>query len=324
MASYRDILTPAWLKARYLVGVDLTLDNGDPYPDAVYTQAIDAAIRYIEHELSLTFDPVAIKRERHDAHAEDRSTYWAARLNRGPLISVDAVRLQLNQTQLTELPASWIYVDNKIHGRVALVVSVDGIQNFILSGGVPFLQGVFMSSGYLPGYFVWDYTAGFPIYEGTYTVEAGTNPVQTLALSPEAQEPDYFVDASVTTGTDPDKLIRVNAVSRAVDEVQLQLAAAPAANVTVTWRVMTLPADLLHCVGLRAAMLPLDIAGDLIAGAGVASSSIGVDRLSQSINTTSSATNSGYGARVLQFEREFKAALGAARSKYRTPGLAVF
>ena len=46
------------------------------------------------------------------------------------------------------------------------------------------------------------------------------------------------------------------------------------------------------------------IAGDLILGAGIAAQSIGVDGLSQSISSTSSATNAGYGARIIQYQKE--------------------
>jgi hypothetical protein len=63
---------------------------------------------------------------------------------------------------------------------------------------------------------------------------------------------------------------------------------------------------LLGAVGLLASMLPLDTAGDLIVGAGIASKSISLDGLSQSINTTSSATNAGYGARILSYQRRLK------------------
>ena len=43
---------------------------------------------------------------------------------------------------------------------------------------------------------------------------------------------------------------------------------------------------------------------DLILGAGIAAQSIGVDGLSQSISSTSSATNAGYGARIIQYQKE--------------------
>lgn len=65
------------------------------------------------------------------------------------------------------------------------------------------------------------------------------------------------------------------------------------------------PEDLLALVGLKAAMLTLDTAGDLIAGAGIASISKSVDGISQSINTTSSATNAGYGARIIAYQKRY-------------------
>jgi hypothetical protein len=59
-------------------------------------------------------------------------------------------------------------------------------------------------------------------------------------------------------------------------------------------------------VGKVASFGPLNIAGDLLGGAGVASQSIGIDGLSQSFNTTSSATSAGYGARLIQYNKEIK------------------
>lgn len=66
------------------------------------------------------------------------------------------------------------------------------------------------------------------------------------------------------------------------------------------------PNNLKEIIGMKAAMGPLNIAGDLIAGAGIASKSISLDGLSQSVSTTSSATNSGYGARIGQYEKQIK------------------
>lgn len=67
-----------------------------------------------------------------------------------------------------------------------------------------------------------------------------------------------------------------------------------------------MPMDLINLTGKLACFGPLGIAGDLILGAGVASQSLSVDGLSQSISSTSSATNSGYGSRILQYDREIK------------------
>jgi hypothetical protein len=66
------------------------------------------------------------------------------------------------------------------------------------------------------------------------------------------------------------------------------------------------PNDLVGIVGRMACFYPLNIAGDLVGGIAIASKSIGIDGLSQSINTTSSPENAGYSARLRQYERELK------------------
>ena len=60
-----------------------------------------------------------------------------------------------------------------------------------------------------------------------------------------------------------------------------------------------IPNDLLNVLGMLASINVLNIAGDIILGAGIASYSLSLDGLSQSISSTSSATNSGYGARII-------------------------
>lgn len=68
-----------------------------------------------------------------------------------------------------------------------------------------------------------------------------------------------------------------------------------------------LPIDLINLIGKVASFGPLGIAGDMILGsAGIASMSLGIDGLSQSISTTASAENAGYGARLKQYQGEIK------------------
>lgn len=78
-----------------------------------------------------------------------------------------------------------------------------------------------------------------------------------------------------------------------------------------------IPMDMLELIGKKASIGPLNIAGDLIAGAGIATKSISIDGLSQSIGTTSSATNAGFGARILTYGKEIDVALKALRGIYR-------
>jgi len=68
----------------------------------------------------------------------------------------------------------------------------------------------------------------------------------------------------------------------------------------------TTPDIIKELVGKVASFGPLNIAGDLLGGAGIASQSIGIDGLSQSFNTTSSSTSAGFGARLIQYRQEIK------------------
>lgn len=69
------------------------------------------------------------------------------------------------------------------------------------------------------------------------------------------------------------------------------------------------PRNLIDIIGKLASMGPFNLFGDLIAGAGIANLSLSLDGLSQTIGTTASATNAGYGARLIQYAKEVKDAL---------------
>lgn len=66
-------------------------------------------------------------------------------------------------------------------------------------------------------------------------------------------------------------------------------------------------------VGKRAARGPLNTAGDLIAGAGIGSQSIGIDGLSRSVTTTNSSSMSGFGGRITMWDKEVAGAMKTLR-----------
>jgi hypothetical protein len=77
-----------------------------------------------------------------------------------------------------------------------------------------------------------------------------------------------------------------------------------------------IPYDVMDIIGKLASISLFNIAGDLILGAGIASQSLSIDSLSQSISSTSSATNSGYGARIVQYQKEIKESLQRLKHIY--------
>ena len=76
------------------------------------------------------------------------------------------------------------------------------------------------------------------------------------------------------------------------------------------------PSDIINLVGLLASIPLLAIAGDLILGSGIASQSLSIDGLSQSISSTSSATNSGYGSRIIEYRKSIDATINRLRNMY--------
>lgn len=315
MASIFDELTTTWLKESFLLGIDLTLDDGSPYPDTIYEQSLRAGVAYLEHELGIVIEqPRVVTSERHDALDINRDSWWGFRLDQRPVLSLQDWSLQYGSFNPVDMPVSWLQALSREHGQIALIPSADSLGSFLYSAGVPLLVGGFQQPySYLPGYFSFDYTAGFDMRDGSDTIADGQTSV-TVTLSTPVLEP--FRSAYVT-GDSGLGTLTLSRVSNTEFTITSSVAAT-GGNGAVAWSITTLPRSILHCIGLKAALLPIDVAGDLIAGAGVANFSIGADGVHQSLGTTSSATNSGYGARRGAFERELKALLPALRAKYKS------
>lgn len=94
-------------------------------------------------------------------------------------------------------------------------------------------------------------------------------------------------------------------------------------NYTAGFASGQVPNDIIAVIGKMACYYPLNIAGDLVGGVAIASKSIGVDGLSQSINTTSSPENAGYSARLRQYERELKVEIPRLQAYYKGVRMAV-
>ena len=78
-----------------------------------------------------------------------------------------------------------------------------------------------------------------------------------------------------------------------------------------------IPDELRDVVGMAAAIGPLSVAGDLIIGAGIAAESLSLDGISQAISSTASATNSGYGARIINYNKLLKERIRELRRYYK-------
>ncbi|MCA9544050.1 MAG: hypothetical protein KC613_06650 [Myxococcales bacterium] len=84
-----------------------------------------------------------------------------------------------------------------------------------------------------------------------------------------------------------------------------------------------LPPRIQKAIALKASIDILNIAGDLIVGAGIATKSVSIGGLSQSVGTTASATSHGYAAKILQYEKLLKPLLKQIRLQFHGVGLGV-
>lgn len=227
-----DIVSVESLKTNYLFGLDLTNDDGTPYPDSMYEHYIRSAVSKLEHKLDLPIIPRSIVAEKHDFIKEDYVHYIWLELDQFPVIDVEEVTMVLpGENVVQTFDRDWFQLDNAT-GQLQLVPGTGSANSILLGATGAWLPLIYSNNKFVPSVFRVTYTAGF---------EAG-------------QVPPIVTDI----------------------------------------------------VGKIASFGPLNIAGDLLGGAGIASQSVGIDGLSQSFNTTSSATSAGYGARLIQYAKELK------------------
>lgn len=251
-AAIPDLLTSREELIRdYLYGLDLTDDNGVPYPEGMFTTAIRQATAAAERVLDISISPVDILAphpERHDYHLPDYLQFATFKLDRRPTREVVSVKAIYpgNELPIIDFPTDWIQLTIPEASRIELVPAIGSLANYI-GQRIPLIHG--RGAQLFPGLFHIEYRAG---------LAAGA-----------------------------------------------------------------CPADVKHLVSLLANFNILNPAGDMLGGAGVASYSLSMGGLSQSISTTSSATNAGYGSRLIQYDKEIKRLIPAIRNAYHGPSLHV-
>ena len=249
--SITNTITVAYLKQRYLYGIDLTDDDGVAFPDSLFEAAINSAASIIGTDLDIDLTGLNTYDERHDVDPGHVNSYYLFQLDRRPLREIVRVYVQFGGFDKFALSNTMVHISSDMGAQVQFLPGPEFYDLTAGAGGQPTIVPGFLAGGtYIPLYLRFEYKAGF---DGT------TYPY---------------------------------------------------------------PPEIIDLICLVASMLPLDTAGDLIAGAGIASKSIGMDGLSTSINTTSSSTNSGYGARMISYRKRAERLLHTIKRKYRVPHLA--
>jgi hypothetical protein len=311
--SIYDVITKEWLQNTFLMGVDLTLDDGSPFSDMAFKLAVETSIRHIEQDIGINIVPFSTVQEKHDAELQNRLSYWPFRLDCRPLISLDQIRIRLGSFQPVEIPNSWARIVAPMHGQLHLIPSQESISSYFFQSGMPILGNFniyYEAKSYIPGYFEFSYTAGFESRKGSVTIPAGQTEAR-VTLSPMVLM-KYSVTLTPPTG------VTAKTFAFGQEGFSVSIPQARSEDTTITYFLDTLPSNIKHMIGLKSACnFILQVAGDLILGAGIASSSIGIDGLSQSIQTTSSAMYSGYSSRIDYYEKQYEALRAAVKAEYR-------
>ena len=185
------------------------------------------------------------------------------------------------------------------------------------------------------GYYRDDYYGKFPIFQTKYPAKRAYTVIGMINAVNQIVYPSQWIN---THTDDPDndypKFISLvpsgsTAITGSMDVVltgmMTNLGLQRWNHVPEYWYVQyltgydndKLPMDVVNVIGKLASIGIFNILGDLIVGAGIANYSLSIDGLSQSLGTTQSAENSGFSARIKQYQKECLDTLKRIKLKYR-------
>jgi hypothetical protein len=321
----RDIVTVDFLKKTSIVGIDLTVDDGSAFPDELFETAINAAINTIESELGIIFDHQDCI-EKQDASSDSRRAWWPMTLDQRPLKKVDDIKIAYGQYPETTVPLAWVNINSEASAQIALIPTSATLGAFNFNNSIPLMIDPITNYSYyryVPSYFKLTYQAGFNYRKGTAIIPVGQTTLEIDLDEPLIDTPTFsfsVTDDGITGALIP---TTVRAISTGIGRstFTIKLSQAPVNRpAIIEWQVHTVPTALIKTISQVASLLPLDIAGNLIAGAGIARQSLSIDGLTQDIATTASATSSGFGATILSYQTQIKDTMDAMKKKYASVG----
>lgn len=156
-----QILSVDDLKTRYLFGIDMRDDNGNPFSDSLFEHYIRAAVAKAEQLLDLPIITRTIVDERHDFYRRDYAQYLFVKTEQSPIIDVTEFRIVLpSNTQIVTFPTDWLQVE-RLSGQIQ-VVPGDGATGVLAVGSTgAWLPLVYGWTDFIPQIFRISYTAGF-------------------------------------------------------------------------------------------------------------------------------------------------------------------
>lgn len=286
VASIRKILTTDWVKETFLPGIDLTDENGNPFSNEVFENALQSAIATTSQELDLVMDPIVVSNERHDMTDRERQSYFALYMTKRPMLPMskeagDKAEFVFGNQSLADFPLEWVTCMDPFYGYIHIIPQGDNLQK-TLPIIVPSLS--YFRYDYIPGWWRFRYRAGFQMYTGTAVIPQGQTSIAVPFAADEVfVKSDYYIQYALVSPNAGDVDQVPYAVDKQLDSMTLQVNRQTAAALTIRWYVTSIPDNLRKLIGIRAAKSPLAIAGNLVLGAGIQSKALGLDGMSQNI-----------------------------------------
>ncbi len=324
--SMADIITPCWLKQRFLQQVRTTDRQGKELPDEFFQQAIDGGISGLEHDLDivLTGSPAAKHTQRLDAYYWSAEDFYLSGLSLRPVAEITKFSLQYGNYPPAEVNTSWIVMRDPIAGRFnirpgpgAYTMPQYPFAGFTLGGAV------LVST---PDQIRMEYRAGFvKTLACTAATTKGTTDV-TITLPTDGVAEDVLLYCKtgfhVRIGDDT----TVYRVARVVDETKIVLDKAAASTQTDVAVVCYMYEPLLLETAAMLAAVPLleQIANYLYGGPGIGGKSLGVDSMHQSKSLAAAPGKSVYAAMEAVYTERAEANRLKLMRRYERPGMVVF
>jgi hypothetical protein len=339
-AVLTEELTKDWLINNALVGIDTTDDDAVEFPDEHYTNAIRGAISTVENDLHIVLDYTQITFERQDAIDADANGWYLMYLRNRPLREVTGLSVQFADFDKHELPYSWVQISNEKIGQIQVMPGKQAGSAHLVGARLP-LYGLTGNYGrpYTPRWWGFDYTAGFTDRRlglamgsdlralefnayGPVTVKSNGLPIDSEEYTVTITGLNKETGASLVESLTFNSTSAVRQTTSGEFSTVIRIQTSTDGDDTSTFDVLTqymMPDLFYQMISWQAAIPILDTAGDLILGAGIASQSASVDSLNTSVASTSSPTNSGYGARIKSYQKQYSEALKRIKRKWSMP-----
>lgn len=347
---YPQPFTVQWLKDAFLFGINLTNDENRPFPDVIFTQGLAYGKQWLANAVDIVVDRAAEQVERHDLNRCAQGEWFMMRLGKRPIHRITGISLMIGATPVpVEMPTSWIQEYDADTGQFWIVPNSQEIQSLTAMQYSVMAARQWTQWGNLPGFIQVKYDAGFDLpfevvadpdlkswVPAATQVLNGRLNIRILAQTPVGSPLVAPARTFTITGVDNVTGVAATEIVEVQSASQAWSTRGWSGRPTVTWTACEGPilfsgnvadntnqdnykpldADLLDLAGKMAAMYVLNPAGDLIVGAGIASKSQSVGGVSQSISTTSSPTNAGYGSRIIQYRKDITLELPIVRRRF--------